>query len=347
MPRLVHVRTIRRQRRHLTQAWCLSLAVHLGVAGALGVFGLWGRTLPARLTDFSSETELDLTTLPTGDEKGTALKPPEPAPTEVAPPPEPAPPQPVQVASTASLQTDDVAPPQPSPEMVQSLIRSALSKGPPGMAVNPTPAPPPPPPPAPSVEPTASFAGVQATPARRIVYLVDGSGSMAASINFVRSELVSSVSRLKEDQRFQIIVFRQPANSGQPATVAFSPSDMVNANDSNKTSIVPWLQEILPVGRSDLTVGLTEAMRFQPDIVFVLSRGIMRSGVNIDMRNADVLDALDRINPVMLNGSRSTRIKTIQFIEDDPTGLMQLIAERHGDGRGSYRLVTREELRRN
>jgi hypothetical protein len=99
------------------------------------------------------------------------------------------------------------------------------------------------------------------------------------------------------------------------------------------------------VGRSDLTIGLTEAMRFEPDIVFVLSRGISRSGVNIEQRNADVLAALDRINPVMLSGSRNARIKTIQFIEDDPTDLMQQIADRHGDGQGSYRLVTREELR--
>jgi hypothetical protein len=345
--RLVHVRTLRRQRRHATQAWCASLAIHCTLLASLGVFGLWGRALPPRLTDFSAATDLDLSSFPTGATATPQPTPPPPAPPEPQPeqPEEPAPPEPAVAQSPA---TDDMAD-QKEREAVQALIRGALSKGPAGLAV-PKPAPPPPAPPAPAEQPkppTATFAGVEATPARRIVYLVDGSGSMAASINFVKSELNSSIQRLAEDQYFQIIVFRQPANTNQPATVAFARSDMVNASASNKSSVAPWLQEILPVGRSDLTIGLTEAMRFQPDIIFVLSRGISRSGVNVEQRNVDVLNALDRINPVMLNGQRNARIKTIQFIEDDPTGLMQLIAARHGDGEGSYRLVTRDELRRN
>ncbi len=343
MGRLIHVRTLRRQRRHATQAWCVSLAIHCTLLASLGVFGLWGRTLPPRLTDFSAATDLDLSSFPTG--APAQPTPPQPAPEPQPPPEEVTPPEPAVAQSPA---TDDMAE-RKEQEAVHALVRGALSKGPAGLAVpTPAPAPPSPPPPEPKPKaPTATFAGVEATPARRIVYLVDGSGSMAASINFVKSELNSSIQRLAEDQHFQIIVFRQPANTNQPATVAFTRSDMVNASASNKSSVAPWLQEILPVGRSDLTIGLTEAMRFQPDIIFVLSRGISRSGVNVEQRNVDVLNALDRINPVMLNGQRNARIKTIQFIEDDPTGLMQLIAARHGDGEGSYRLVTRDELRRN
>jgi len=341
--RIVHLRSARRHARHVKQALLFSFALHLSTLAAFGITGLWGRTLPDRLTDFVGQTELDLTSFPTGDQKEEPTPETQPAPQPPAPQP-PEPPQPI--ASAAQPATDDMALQQQRKAM-QSLIRAALREGPPGLTVA-TPAPPPPPPlPAPTQAsvPRASFAGVEATPAHRIVYLVDGSGSMAASINFVKAELVSSVNRLAADQRFQIIVFRQPANSSQPATIAFSRSDMVYATDASKSSVAPWLQEILPVGRSDLTIGLTEAMRFEPDIVFVLSRGISRSGVNIEQRNADVLAALDRINPVMLSGSRNARIKTIQFIEDDPTRLMQKIADRHGDGPGSYRLVTREELR--
>jgi hypothetical protein len=32
-------------------------------------------------------------------------------------------------------------------------------------------------------------------------------------------------------------------------------------------------------------------------------------------------------------------IKALQFIEDDPTGTMRAIADLHGDGEGSYRIV--------
>jgi hypothetical protein len=37
-------------------------------------------------------------------------------------------------------------------------------------------------------------------------------------------------------------------------------------------------------------------------------------------------------------------IKTIQFLEEDPTGVMRAIAERHGDGPGSYRVLTPRDL---
>ena len=82
-----------------------------------------------------------------------------------------------------------------------------------------------------------------------------------------------------------------------------------------------------------------------PDLVFVLTRSINRSvGFDAEANNRDVLDALESINPVNASGRRPARIKTIQFLDDDPTGLLQEIAERHGDGAGSYRLVGRTEV---
>ena len=39
-----------------------------------------------------------------------------------------------------------------------------------------------------------------------------------------------------------------------------------------------------------------------------------------------------------------TAIKTIQFVEEDPTGTMQAIGRAHGGGAGSYRVLTLEEL---
>ena len=37
-------------------------------------------------------------------------------------------------------------------------------------------------------------------------------------------------------------------------------------------------------------------------------------------------------------------IKAIQFVEEDPTGTMQLIGTEHGDGPGSYRVLSVQDL---
>ena len=43
-------------------------------------------------------------------------------------------------------------------------------------------------------------------------------------------------------------------------------------------------------------------------------------------------------------GQRRTVIKAIQFLEEDPTGTMQAIGEDHGDGPGSYAVLTLKAL---
>jgi len=53
---------------------------------------------------------------------------------------------------------------------------------------------------------------------------------------------------------------------------------------------------------------------------------------------------LDRLNPRGLNGQRRATIKAIQFLEEDPTGTMQAIGEEHGDGPGSYTVLTLRAL---
>lgn len=210
-----------------------------------------------------------------------------------------------------------------------------------------------PPPASPPQDPKASFAGVEANPARRIVYLIDGSGPMAASLTFIKAELASSVARLGSDQNFQVIVFRLPAIGGSSAAAPLSyyhinasgEPDLTPANVSAKGNVRRWLDSISPVGKSEPLMGIEAALRLQPDIIFLLARGIARSGgIDVEQRNQQVLDMLDRINPKQMMGGRLSRIKTIQFLEDDPTGLMQAIAREHGDGEGSYRLVTRAEV---
>jgi hypothetical protein len=324
--------------RTIKWAGLVSLALHCSVVAMIGLSsGLRGQIAP--LTDVAAETSLQFTFAePTPPQVETP--PSEPVvqavePQAVAPTPEVA----VPARDDVFGKMVEVLPPPPTDEAPVAEIPPATN---PAKWVE---APPPPPPPS---EPVASFAGVEARPARRIVYLIDGSGSMAASLNFVKSELASSVARLSNDQSFQVIVYRQPAGGGgAPLSYYFfnggGDPDLIDASLEQKQRLRAWLETVSPGGRSEPLLGLEAALRLQPDLIFILTRNIARSGgVDVQQRNRQILDTLDRINPKQLLGGRLAKIKTIQFMDDDPTGLMQAIASEHGDG--GYRVVTRSEV---
>jgi hypothetical protein len=195
---------------------------------------------------------------------------------------------------------------------------------------------------------------VDAAPARRIVYVVDASGPMASTLKFVKEELTRSVTRLDPQQEFQVIVFQQPVGSSVTTLSSFAVSGstptLTGASPEAKASLSRWLPQVRPGGRSDPLPALEAALALNPDLVFLLTRSINRSvGFDAAAYRQRVMDALDRLNPVTswLDGStpsRRTRIKTVQFLDDDPTGLMQEIARVHGDGDGAYRLLGRSEV---
>ena len=140
-----------------------------------------------------------------------------------------------------------------------------------------------------------------------------------------------------------------PAQSNQrPAIESFAQENgqpvMTHAARQIKLELVPWLRDIHPSGRADPLAGLRAAVSLAPDIVFVLTRSIKRSaGFDAQAYTQQVLMNLDVLNPRSVFGTRPAVIKTIQFLDEDPTGLMQAIAGEHGDGAGSYRVITRVE----
>lgn len=316
------------------RAGLASVVCHATFLGIAGYKGDWRSDMPASITDApGTTTNLEL----------VVSLPPVVAPAPRAAPQQvhhaaPAPPEEPKADGdfgAARPRLIDDAPKEPA---------SLVSDTPAGAgAIQPAPAQ------EPMLEPRASFAGVEAFPARRIVYLVDGSGPMAASLEFVKEELGRSVERLHREQEFEVIVFRVPASASQGAVRRYAlprGRDMVFASFEAKRDVTPWMETVFPSGRSELLAGLEAALALRPDLVFVLGRSIARSGgIDVQSRNAEVLGALDRLNPPGGNGSRLAKIKTIQFMDDDPTGLMQAIAERHGgDSQGNYRVVTRAEI---
>lgn len=199
-----------------------------------------------------------------------------------------------------------------------------------------------------------TFAGVAAERASTIVYVVDASGPMASSLPFVVDELSRSIESLAASQQFQVILFRSAPSSKEPAAndagyemFTGAGRGLLSATRDAKDRVRAWLTSVRPVGRSDPLPGLKAALSMKPSLVFLLSRSIRRSGPTKEWGAgaAAILTSLDRLNPVdRVNGQRASVIKTIQFLDDDPSGLLRSIASVHGDGAGSYRVMELAEL---
>lgn len=199
-------------------------------------------------------------------------------------------------------------------------------------------------------EPAAAFAGVQASAATRIVYAVDTSGSMVHTLSFVLDELARSVGRLQPTQSFQILLFSDLPGSPVTRSPPIQPDSkgLIRATSRNKAAARDWLATVVAGGRSAPVAGLEAALALNPDLVFLLARGIQRTGSDDALLGTSpdaTLARLNTLNPAdPRTGYRPAVIKTLQFIEEDPTGLMPRIARTHGDGAGSYRLVTPDDL---
>ncbi|MFZ4574466.1 MAG: hypothetical protein ACOYN0_08720 [Phycisphaerales bacterium] len=277
---------------------------------------------------------IDTVGVPTTFAAPVARDQPPPAPSE-PPPAAEAPPiadpasQPAPVAELAPI----VAAPLPRAEPARPALRPAPT----------VPAPAGDPPPT-----TASFAGVEGVRARRVVYVVDGSGPMTSCLPFVKAELERSVARLTPEQTFQVIVTRRRATEPTGEVLAFRAAGggFSAHDDAASVALREWLGAVQPRWASDPMSGLEAAVAEHPDLIFLLTRSIRRSASGDARAAADAaLARLDQLNPRGAAGQRPVVIKVIQFLEEDPSGLLPRIAEAHGDGPGSYRVLGVGELR--
>jgi hypothetical protein len=267
-----------------------------------------------------------------------AIPEPEPVPqaTQNAPAPEPAPAR----SEVTVFEQPVVLPPKPAPAApaVSVMPESRPAQAPPRAPSNLR---------APSRSLPAGFAGVHVRQAKRVVYAVDVSGAMAACLDSVMLELRRSIGRLDPDQQFQIVFFRQDLSGEQRAAAIDDNSgraSMLAATPDVKARVDRLLRSARPSGRSAPLAGLKRALELAPDVIFLLTSNIQRSDQG-EAGDAAVLHALDELNPrSQVSGRRPVVIKTLQFVEDDPTGLMQAIAAAHGDGPGSYVLLKVAEI---
>jgi hypothetical protein len=164
---------------------------------------------------------------------------------------------------------------------------------------------------------------------------------MTTSLPYVKEELLRSVARLDRSQRFQVIVFRQLPGAAAASFETFSETGFAQAGSETTGKLAQWIASIQPRGRSQPLAGLRAALTLHPELVFFLTRSIRRSGTDSVWGDGTraTLDELDRLNPRQSSGDRASVIKALQFIDADPTGMLQEIGNTHGDGPGSYSVI--------
>lgn len=192
--------------------------------------------------------------------------------------------------------------------------------------------------------PSVAFAGVQSKAARTLVYVVDGSGATANSFAYLQTQLMRSIDRLSPTQRFQVVLFRESDESAY-TLAPLNSGRLARATPDNKQRVSEWLDTVAARGRSNPVAGLEAALSLKPDLVLIITRSIQRTEMGWAQGQRDILQTLNALNPIDdRSGQRSTVIKCVQLLDEDPTGIMQAIGGLHGDGSDDYKVVRYEDL---
>lgn len=169
--------------------------------------------------------------------------------------------------------------------------------------------------------------------ARKIIYVVDASGSLIDTLPFVIKEIKKSINELNEKQQFTIIFFQ----SGDAVEVP--PVGWKVATPEMKKQVADWVTldrgNVIPHGATNPVKAINLAMRMQPELVYILSDNITGKG-RYEIDKQELLKLLDSTNK-----SRKIAINTIQFLYGDPLNTLKEIAEGHG---GIYTFVKEKDL---
>ena len=192
--------------------------------------------------------------------------------------------------------------------------------------------------------PVVEFAGAKATNAKRIVYVVDASGSLVSWMQIVLNELFRSLEQLDDRQQFAIIFFQEDRAIEVPPL-----RRLQKATSQARRRAIDWISEgdnVVPGYGSNPVTALEAAFDLHPEVIFLLSDSITGSGA-YEVDQASLLAALESMNPLRdaASGRRDVLIQCIQFLgeQEDRLGTMRRIAELHG-GEGGYKVYDRKAM---
>jgi len=160
---------------------------------------------------------------------------------------------------------------------------------------------------------------------RKVVYVVDRSGSMTDSIDYVKYELKRSIGDLSEGQEFHVIFFA----SGPP--VEMPARRLVSATEWNKARAFEFIDGVIAQTETDPTEALRRALACKPDVVYLLTDGEFDRQV---------------IGLVRLwNAGKKVAVHTIGFLYTRPgTDAEQVLRTIAAENGGRYQFVSEQDL---
>lgn len=161
--------------------------------------------------------------------------------------------------------------------------------------------------------PKAEFFG-QRGRGRRIVWVVDRSGSMTDSFHVLQAELKRSISRLKVSQQFQLIFF----NDGRPLefTVDGQGPRLLPAIRAFKQKAYAFVDALNARGGTDPIPAMRRAMDYEPDLIFFLTDGEFSPALVDHLRK--------------WNAGKRVKIFTIGYVYAAGADLLKQIAAENG-----------------
>ncbi len=168
--------------------------------------------------------------------------------------------------------------------------------------------------------------GQSATGARRIVFVVDKSGSMTDSFDMVRRELLRCVGELGRTQKFHVICFSQRTED-RPAFEENPPRRLVSAIESSRRELAQFIAGVRPEGGTEPSPAMRRAFDLEPDLIYFLTDG------DFDPKLLGEL--------IHLNRDKRVRICTIAYMSPDGSERLKQIAREH---RGEFKYVTERDI---
>jgi hypothetical protein len=168
---------------------------------------------------------------------------------------------------------------------------------------------------------SGEFFGMPIASARRIVYVVDRSGSMTDAIDYVKSELKRSIRELGEGKEFHVIFY----SSGPP--VEMPTRRLVNATDRNKELAVRFIDSVVAQGQTDPSKALERAFDVKPELIYLLTDGEFDKAI---------VGLVKR-----LNAAGKVKVHTIGFLYRMGEKGLKQIADQNG---GQYKFVAEKDL---
>lgn len=193
-------------------------------------------------------------------------------------------------------------------------------------------------------------------PIRKIVFLVDASGSLVDTLPFVIDELRRTLdTRLEGDKQFNIIFFSGKSMNKSAGSVggltALFPSRLEPASVTNRKKASDWIQQVEAGGSGDALAAIKKALEMDPDQIHLLSDNITGSGVwemHQDRFIAEMKAAYDK-SVARRHGLR-VDFKTYQFVYADPLEkigrepTLRRLVEETGGLAADYKFITARSL---